>query len=245
MPETNAFVIRNIRGLRIQARRRRDETGGFDVTRIGPYRVPSSATIFISDPTVLLALKPHALVADEIDTSVDLAFSLSEGQAHNNFILKAAMAAFGPHIYDADLYHPQRTLNMAASDGNEYGCLSYRAVGSIVVVKRGNCTFAVKMARASEAGALAVLVLSNDEELLVPSAEETELTSLAGQIPLLLLPKSAALSVETALEHDRELSMVVLPSTTESRRQALADELAKTPVIVNGHWLANCKLAQP
>lgn len=240
--EQNRYLVRSIRGLRIQATRRLDDTGGFDVSRIGPYRLSSSTTVAISDPAVLLALKPQAFFQNESDTFIQLAFSAES--AHPSFSINAAMASFGQHIYDTKL-ESVHLVDLTSNADNGYGCLPFIASNSVALVQRGNCTFASKMKTASEAGALAVLVLSDEDELLVPSAEGFELASIQKPIPLLLVPRTAAEQLQAALSAGPPLRMQVVSSTAEAKRAAWADELARTPVIVNGHWLFNCRLVQP
>lgn len=239
----NSYLIRNIRGLRMQARRRLDDTGGFEVNRIGPYRITAGATILISDPTVLVALKPQALVQLEGDNYLDLAFTSQS--ASSNFTIKAAMASFGPHAYDSHLYVPLPIIDIASGSSNEHSCRPFDAVNAVVVARRGVCTFAVKMDRAGTAGAAAVLVLSDEEELLVPSGDDAATSAIETQIPLLLVPKSAAGLLMQALRVHKDLKMQVLPSQAEARQAAWLQEVASTPVIVNGHWLVNCKIVPP
>ena len=241
IPERNVYLIRSIRGLRIQATRRLDDTGGFDVSRIGPYRVSSSASVAFSDPAVILALKPQALLQADQDASVQLAFSDTSTNA--TFTLKAAMAAFGPHIREHLQDNIHSLLDLTSFSDNVYGCEAYTASSAAVLVRRGVCTFASKMKAASEAGAPAVLILSDEEQLLVPSAEESEVVSIPTPIPLVLLPKSAADQLTRALEQTTTgLKMHVESSSAETASSQVANELAQTPVIINGYWMVNCRL---
>lgn len=287
----NSYHIRQISGLRIQITRRVDDTGGYDITRIGPYRISSSSTVYISDPAVVLALNPKAFVPPEgasfldrqDDARVDLVFRESDG---TEFLrTAAAKAAFGP-----DFLHAVRSLATDESpeegsslrvsllpDDNLNACapvvLSYGSeageAATVAVALRGNCTFVRKMQNAMQAGAAALLVLSDEEELLVPSADSDELAAMPRLIPVALLPKSSSdrllrhlrlqqpgNSSDTTTAYSR-FTLSILGHAPEQKTAPhfspvwdafggkLEKELANTPVIVNGHWLLNVKLAPP
>jgi hypothetical protein len=57
-----------------------------------------------------------------------------------------------------------RIVDIASLDGNGFGCstLSGSLNGAIALIKRGTCTFAVKVANATAAGTTAVIIYNND-----------------------------------------------------------------------------------
>ncbi|KAJ7567793.1 hypothetical protein O6H91_01G007200 [Diphasiastrum complanatum] len=80
------------------------------------------------------------------------------------------------------------------------GCsyTSEKLTGNIVLVERGNCTFTTKAQVAQAAGAVAVLVKNDKEELYKMVCDENE-TSSDIQIPSVMLPKSVGRTLENAL----------------------------------------------
>lgn len=166
-------------------------------------------------------------------------------------IANAAKAAFGPD--------PVQTLPTSASviflpEDNNQACESFsidNASEGLVVVaaRRGACTFVHKMQLASDAGASALLVLSDEEEMLIPSADKAELSQISKPIPLVLLPKSGSdllkQTIETMGKKPIRTEINELVLTDDEERPNAAVELSNTPVIVNGHWLVNCRLVYP
>lgn len=275
----NGFLVKSIQGLRIQATRRMDNQGGYDITRIGPYRISSSSTIFLSDPGVLAALKPSSLVAmagapvveDHIaPVQVTFQFTPRSGQA---ITLSGVQAAFGPTFLDS--VHSSTTgklsdvtgAAMSADGSNPFACQPIRPLANeestnttiFVTAYRGECTFLQKMTIAAQAGATGLLVLSDEEDILVPSAELADLALVMKQVPVALLPKSASDKVRALLrDSDGDVAVKVIrnpnylslenPRDTVSeleRRAAISRDLAETPVVVNGYWLVNCRLTFP
>lgn len=253
MPEHNGFLVRSIQGLRMQITRRLDEKGGYDITKIGHHRIPSSSTVFLSDPAVMLALRPDYVVKAGsravIDASaiVDLNFVTSL----TSLSVQGAKAGFGPPIDTApDGLFPMALFDINATD-NARACSAVNApretLGSYALIaRRGVCTFAQKMRNAVDAGAAAVVILSDEEDLLVPSADPLELVGITQPIPLVLLPKAEGDKLLRALSASEGRAMLDSASLSSSgSTHSPMDDLANTPVIVNGHHLINCRLVRP
>lgn len=233
--------------------RRLDERGGYDITKIGHHRIPSSSTVMLSDPAVMLALRPDYIMKAAgqavIDASavVDLNFVTSSTSVST----RGAKAAFGPGIDTT----PSHLLPMALFDlsgsTNAQACHTVHAPRGLLgkyalIVRRGTCTFVQKMRHAVSAEASALIVLSDEDELLMPSADPIELVGIARPIPVVLLPKTESDKLLWALKASKGEAMlesILLSSDTTPRLDN--DDLAKTPVVVNGHLLVNCRLVRP
>ena len=246
----NGYMVRSIQGLRMQITRRMDDRGGYDITRIGPYRISSSSTVWLSDPAVILVLKPQALVNSQMSahaTQVILHFRTTEGQTL--LTVTASKSAFGPDITNI----PTDSAHLfKLPPENNQGCdaisLSEDKASTIVVAQRGTCTFVQKMKQASTAGAVALIIQSDEEESLVPSADPVEIAGVHKQIPVVLLPRAASLSLDQAFASRgaKGMRVQILRNLTDEEEQAnQARELLNTPVVVNGHWLVNCRLVYP
>jgi signal peptide peptidase-like protein 2B len=98
-------------------------------------------------------------------------------------------ARFGP-IIEAKEKHANRTPLLLADPS--YCCTSPRekVAGDVLLVERGNCTFTTKARVAEAAGASAIIIINNMQELykMVCDSKETDLDI---NIPAVLLPKQA------------------------------------------------------
>ncbi|ERM94998.1 hypothetical protein AMTRI_Chr07g80730 [Amborella trichopoda] len=73
-----------------------------------------------------------------------------------------------------------------------------KLTGDAVLVHRGNCTFTMKAKVAQAAGAAAILVVNDKEELYKMVCQDNE-TNLHISIPAVMLPSKAGLSLEKSL----------------------------------------------
>jgi mannosidase alpha-like ER degradation enhancer 1 len=253
LPEQNAFLVRSIQGLRMQITRRLDDVGGYDITKIGHHRIPSSSSVLLSDPAVMLALRPDYYLKAASQAVIDAAavVDLNFVTSASSFIATGAKAGFGPAIDTA----PNGFLPMALFDisatSNAQACNSITTpqelLGSYALIaRRGVCTFAHKMRNAAAAGASALIVLSDEDGLMIPSADPVELVGIAQPVPVVLLPKTESDKLLWALGTsggEAMLESAVLNSSNVAEVER--EDLAATPVVVNGHLLVNCKLVRP
>ena len=261
LSDRNGFLVRSIQGLRIQATRRMDASGGYDVTKIGPYRVSSSSTVWLADLAVILALRPQALVQREAAV-VNNVFAAPAAQVQltlarpgrPSLVLTGARAAFGPDVLGLDIEKGGWALFdvTAAHRKTANNALACQPLSvslerhTLVLAERGSCTFAEKMRNAADAGAEGLIVLGDEAELLVPSADAAELADIDRHIPVVLLPKAASDQLrETLRLTDAGRWKVAMSAVPHSSEENSAAELANTPVVVNSHWLVNCKLVLP
>jgi mannosidase alpha-like ER degradation enhancer 1 len=253
LPEKNAFLVRSIQGIRLQITRRLDERGGYDVTRIGQYRISSSSIVYVSDPVVMFALRPDMVLKSGTTGVVDSSalVDMTVVTPGSTVVLPAAKGAFGPAMDSAPAgLLPMGLYDISETD-NPLACHSITIPETLstpfaLIARRGICTFVQKMRNAALAGASAVIILSDEEELLVPSADPIELVGIAKPVPLVLLPKRAGETLLSTLASSGGQAMLQAVQRAQSSAPlSVTEDLAKTPVIVNGHHLVNCRLVLP
>ncbi|KAG6857357.1 hypothetical protein H0H87_005660 [Tephrocybe sp. NHM501043] len=139
----------------------------------------------------------------------------------------------------------QGGVNIFRDADNPLGCTPYKHSHpySVVVVERGECTFLEKLLHAREASAAGVIVVSDDDLIINPTANVDELRAAGdlSHIALVLLPRKAGdvlLEMINRAEQGiiSQVRMVQEDETTES---------VKDPnriLYINGHPLRNTRL---
>ncbi|KAJ0971900.1 hypothetical protein J5N97_019859 [Dioscorea zingiberensis] len=97
--------------------------------------------------------------------------------------------------------HASEALKLPAILANPSDCcanLSSKLLSSIVLAKRGNCTFTTKAKIAQAGGAAGLLVINDNEELYKMVCTEND-TSLDISIPVVMIPKSAGESIKASM----------------------------------------------
>ncbi|CAN1300658.1 Signal peptide peptidase-like 2 [Linum perenne] len=81
-----------------------------------------------------------------------------------------------------------------------------KLAGDVILVNRGNCTFTAKAINAEAAGASAVLIVNDENELyeMVCDADETDLDI---SIPVVMIPKDAGVFLEKLLSSNASVSV--------------------------------------
>jgi mannosidase alpha-like ER degradation enhancer 1 len=257
---SGGLVVKDVSGLRLQLKRRLEERDGYDVVKVGPHRIVPGATVTITDPTVLLALR-----MSDGATRLDLEFSLESSAggdaSKSNFSAVVSPASFGPPATALFGPHARDALLIVKPDSNVYGCEPYSVDldsvrgggggnsgrrrrrleedGFVLLVRRGMCTFQVKSHWAAMAGAKALLVSFNDEELFTPGADDAEAD--IGLVATMLLTKSTGDELERyldlAAERDKEEgeggeAEVLVRWAEKEQREART-------LVVNGHRILN------
>jgi hypothetical protein len=213
-----------VKGLRFQLTRRTDDQSLYDVSKVGPYRIPSSASVIISDPEVVPILRDSP-VHSPSRTILRFA-STDEGSKQEFLVDSASSAQFGPDILsnaalDGSFAFQRPALQVTTIPTSPFGCGPYNlprdsvSKGSVLFIRRGLCTFAAKMKFAAAAGAKGVIVSGDTDEVIVPSAgPEDDLGKVL--VPLVLVKNSTGLRVENLLaraeSRGKEVVVEVIPS---------------------------------
>jgi len=145
-------------------------------------------------------------------------------------------------------------------DSNTYGCLPYGQPFQdvVVLIHRGECTFLEKFLQAKAAGAAGVLVISDEEVALNPTADPKDLEAAGdlGDVGLIVLTPQMGQLVHDMLDSTEERGGQVmlqldperLPSPSDSaevsqqqERQRPQEKVHKI-LYLNGHPLLNTRL---
>jgi len=100
-------------------------------------------------------------------------------------------------------------------------------VGKIAFIQRGNCNFDTKVALAEQAGAVAAVIFSNSNELLVMNGDDSK-----GNIPAVMITQSDGELLRDQLLEDKSISITLNSKLTvsfSSDENTLADFSARGP----------------
>lgn len=168
---------------------------------MGPYSVKTGQIVYVNDSDLLLAPlngkgpvdgqgKKRRLPEIELRLymdlmgSSDLALQLQH-EAPTEAFIDASTAMFGADPSTVDPQHPIRFghgegVRLVRDPSNPLGCEPYkqRYAGEAIVVRRGDCTFLDKLFEAAVAGASGVVVISDENSGINPSADAGELQAV-------------------------------------------------------------------
>ncbi|CAL9782019.1 unnamed protein product [Musa acuminata subsp. burmannicoides] len=99
-----------------------------------------------------------------------------------------------------------------ANPFNSCNNLSLKLSDSIVVVKRGDCTYATKARIAESSGAAGLLVINDDEDLTEMVCGKNE-TLLNITIPVVMIPKSAGENITASLSSGGKVDVLLYAPT--------------------------------
>lgn len=146
----------------------------------------------ITDPEAIRAFRDRKDTMPPIDQrhlaglrlSLDRALAVGSSSATSSEtgwkIERPAMRAnFGPDVLEANstrfAIHTKPVQLVTLEDSNRDGCQMIEERGAlerkVVMVIRGGCRFTDKVAHAAKAGAMGVIVMNKDEELLIANAD--------------------------------------------------------------------------
>ncbi len=156
---------------------------------------------------------------------------------------KEAPAIHSPEVY---LFHPKK---------NPFGCQSYGVDAilprEVVVIRRGKCTFVEKLRQANIGGAAGVIVVSDGEIPLNPTAGDDDVQDLTNT-PLVVVTQSTGKQIfdmmDLAREHETQVMLSIeselgaSPSASapkEIRDSELKDMAPKQYLILGGRPILN------
>ncbi|KAL6998718.1 Signal peptide peptidase-like 4, partial [Sarracenia purpurea var. burkii] len=126
-----------------------------------------------------------------------------DGKEVNEFV--GVGARFGPTLESKEKHANQTILALS----NPPDCCSQpknKFTGEVILVQRGNCSFIAKANVAEAAGASAILIINNRAELFKMVCEANE-TNVDIDIPTVMLPQDAGLSLEESLKNNSLVSV--------------------------------------
>ncbi|KAL0573920.1 hypothetical protein V5O48_008040 [Marasmius crinis-equi] len=275
-PVSDGYIIHNVTGIRTHIVRRLDGKG-FDVRKLGHYAVRPGNIVYINDTSLILG--PVSESDSSIRTpSVQLHFYLEAVDSMllvlhpgEDSVLEEVSVTGNTAFFGADVspvaQDPQKPLKfrgqvpVSRDDSNVLGCEPYKKSyqGSVLLVQRGECTFLQKLVEARNAGAAGVIVVSDDNLGLNPTAasEELEAAGDLSDVAMVVLPQDVGREIEQMLQLSEERGigqlMVILeherePAITESDEdegegEGKKDQKGSEKILyLNGHPLQNTRL---
>lgn len=202
------------------------------------------------------------------DISVQAALSPDEA-AETDLLLTGFTSSFGVDLtartttstsskYSGSLsFSALGGMPLLREDDNRLGCEPFKKsyTGSVLMVHRGDCTFIHKIAMARDAGAVGVIVVSDEDMGINPTAEPEEVKTagdLTG-IALVMMTRTDGAAVEEMMTfvNDRGWGSVQVevdlpePEPVEERRnvqpQDVVDDTSRI-LYLNSHPLINTRL---
>ncbi|KAF8211194.1 alpha mannosidase-like protein [Mycena galopus ATCC 62051] len=271
----NGLIVHNITGIRIHIVQRLDGQG-YDVRKLGHYDVRAGHIVYINDSSIFSPADPFEDGTGARALDIPLRFftqstdPLSEAQTGLTDLLNMMdvlttgyTALFGaelgaPAAGDAPelRIHDQSGVPVYRDDENVFGCSPYEQPlqDAVIVVQRGECTFLQKLLMARNASAAGVLVVSDEDQALNPTADAKELEE-AGDITrcgLAVLPPAVGQLVhemlDSAEERGGQVMLQVDPERLSAAPPDVVHEAAKEKekvhkiLYLNGHALLNTRL---
>uniref|UniRef100_A0A0W0FCH3 alpha-1,2-Mannosidase n=1 Tax=Moniliophthora roreri TaxID=221103 RepID=A0A0W0FCH3_MONRR len=272
-PVSDGYIVHNITGIRTHIVRRLDGRG-FDIRKLGHYAVRPGHIVYINDSSLMLGPAMAELENTQRRLDVQLNFYidfvdpfLAVLQHANDIDLQELIVTgytsfFGGDLSSIDSEHrkPLRFFEevpVYRDDSNSYGCSPYSKSyqDGVIIVHRGECTFLQKLVQARDSGAAGVLVISDGNNAINPTASAGELEE-AGDISdvvMVVLPQEAGQMVEELFSatHDRGMGQLMLtlerehqPATTDTddTREGGEQNGNARVLYLNGHPLQNTRL---
>lgn len=274
----DGYIIHNVTGIRTQIVRRLDGNG-YDIRKLGHYAVRSGHTVYINDSSIFHRVGEDAKIAQtdlrrrqpelslHFFTSMDPTFSIQTGllePSELNILTTGYAGLFGADLTPATQDNLPRFshgegLPVFREPSNNYGCSPYdhSYPDYVMVVERGGCTFLEKLIQARDASAAGILVISDEDVPINPTANIDEL-EVAGDLSdsaIVLLPrKVGAILLEAIASADDHGSTRVMMALYKEHETANADtghlperlgEKVKDSnriLYINGHPLLNTRL---
>ena len=203
------------------------------------------------DPDVLLRFH-----LDVVDPMLDIVDIDGPPDSKNEFLI-GYTGHFGGDVSVKPISPPQEPLRFSHTqslpvyrvEDNLLGCNAFNGSYEDVVLLtyRGDCTFLQKLVMARDAGAAAVLVVSDEEAGINPTAEEREIAD-AGDIsgiPILVLTRKSGTIVDEMISlAEREgFGQLMVSLDPEGRTPVSADgDVPPRILYLNGHALLNTRL---
>lgn len=263
-PVGDGFVIQNVTGIRAHIVSRLDGRG-YDITRLGPHAVRSGQVVYVNDTELWSSAESLARLQRRPDVRLRIFLDTEDPLlvTQDGTVGMDATIFFTAHTaqFGADPINLSRKTMKFGHEGgvrirkegsNRLGCGEYdqKFGGDAILVWRGECTFLEKLVQARKAGASGVIVISDDDEPVNPSAtaEEIEAAGDLEDVALVLLPhtpgKGLAAMVEGAgvLSYGNVLFSVDLEGVPPATRRDGDVEENMHVLHVNGHPVLNTRL---
>ncbi|KAF8076303.1 alpha mannosidase-like protein [Lyophyllum atratum] len=266
---SDGFIIQNVTGIRTHIVRRLDGKG-YDIRKLGHYTVRTGHLVYINDSSLFSHLdvaqdtikRQDVLLrfyADDVDPMLQVQTGT---QVNTSNDLQSLLVGYTAH-FGGDITVPHSdtsALRFAHRDGiavhrdfnNEQGCNPYKHSypNSVLVVRRGDCTFLEKLINAQAASAAGVLVISDDNLVINPTAnfDEVEAAGDLSDVALVLMPQKGGEVLMDMMDHaEQRLNGQVRMVLEDDSEASSAGHIPPTKdpnriLYINGHPLLNTRL---
>ncbi|KAF9226475.1 glycoside hydrolase family 47 protein [Gyrodon lividus] len=264
----DGFLLQNITGIRAHIVSRLDGKG-YDITKLGPHAVRTGQLVYIND-TALFSPEDETKVLHSPDVplrifldTIDPMLQAQPGMLEMNaeFHVTAHTASFGANL--TPLQEREKPLRFGHAEGvrirrddtNLLGCKPFGQdfAGDTVLLWRGDCTFLDKLVHARDAGASGVIVVSDEDSPVNPSATGEEIAAAGDldDVALVLLSQTAGKSIAAMVEAAgvfgySHVLFSIDPEGWSGQAQAgeegLNNGLTTQVLYINGHPLLNTRL---
>ncbi|KAJ7744523.1 alpha mannosidase-like protein [Mycena maculata] len=269
----DGFIIHNITGVRIHIVQRLDGNG-YDIRKLGHYDVRAGHIVYINDSAIFSPTprdtSQEIIIHDQRPLDLPLRFFI---QSTNPLDAPVGLqdllnmmdistlgysALFGPELgVTASGDEPPLRINdqsgvpVYEDPFNIYGCQPYVETlkDAVVLTHRGECTFLEKLLHAKTAGAAGVLVISDEDAALNPTADEADLEAAGdlGDVGLIVLSPETGKLVSEMLASTVERGGQVKLQLTLSLPAEISQEAEKpfdsnVRLHLNGHLLSNTRV---
>jgi len=203
-PFSDGYLVQNVSGIRTHIVSRLDGNG-YDITKLGPYAVKTGQLVYINDTELFISPLDGKGSIDgggrrrsrlpDVDLRIFLDYTdplfrqpqqpgLFDGVSET--LVPALTAMFGgdptlTHVEGQPLrFGHGNGVRLVRDGSNTHGCKPFDQTydGEAIVVLRGECTFLEKLAYGKAAGVSGVLVISNEDKAVNPSADAKDLQAI-------------------------------------------------------------------
>ncbi|KAG0709546.1 glycoside hydrolase family 47 protein [Suillus ampliporus] len=260
----DGFILHNVTGIRAHIVSRLDRKG-YDITKLGPHAVRTGQMVYVNDSALWEPIPDPGPTYRSKDVQLrifldtfDPALVAQPGATNFNgeTYIKAYTAQFGVDLAalgGSFLFGYGEGTEVQRDKSNPLGCKPYETEfdGNAVLVHRGDCTFLEKLVYARHAGASGVIVVSDEDTPINPSASAEEITAAGeiGDVALVLLPHTVGKSVTAMVDAAGMFGYGHVMFTVDSEAQGWTEgAIDHTPgdigqiLYINGHPLLNTRL---
>ncbi|KAJ7228743.1 alpha mannosidase-like protein [Mycena pura] len=274
----DGFIIHNVTGIRIHIVQSIDGKG-YNIRKLGHYDVRAGNIVYINDSSIFSPPGPDPFEDTDGHRSLDIPLRFFTESSDPLLLAQTGLpdllnlmevldigytALFGPELAvppTSDTQplrmHHHGGVPVYRDDRNILGCLPYEEPMQDVVllVHRGECTFLQKIVMAKSAGAAGVLVISDEDVAMNPTADAQELEAAGdlGDVGLIVLKPRVGQAVQEMLDYTAERGGQVMlqldPEQLLSPSAEVSQEQGKRPqekvhklLYLNGHPLLNTRI---
>ncbi|PPQ64702.1 hypothetical protein CVT24_008329 [Panaeolus cyanescens] len=283
-PVKDGYILHNLTGIRAQIVQRLDNTG-YDLRKLGHYSIRPGQLVYINDSSIFASSDDGHIAQETLhrrDPEVHMNvftenFELPSHLQIDAFTEKGIdvsvvgySAQFGADLSSS--YHDSKSpIPLIRSEEgvavhldleNPFGCSPFKKEypNRLLLIHRGQCTFLEKLLQARAASAEGIIIISDDDLAINPTASKAEIEAAGdlSQLSVILLPKTTGTTFQDLLTASSKLDGVTIKvsvplpehsaysdDSTQKPNDEDQEEKGKDPnriLYINGHPLINTRL---